>query len=79
MPASAATERKERGAAAAASSALHTITTIVQTGLFHLAYRRLTSKPLAERLKSRRESGQNMLILIFSDFGRLFQFLDTIW
>jgi hypothetical protein len=53
--------------------------TIVQTGLSRLVYWRLTSKPLAERLKSRRESGQNMLILIFSYFGRLFQFIDMIW
>jgi hypothetical protein len=41
-------------------------------------HRGLTSEPLAERPKSRRESGQNKPILQFLYFGRLFQFLDRI-
>ena len=48
-------------------------------GNFHPPHRRLTSERLAERPKSRRESGQNTPILKFWVFGRLFQFLGQFW
>ena len=57
---------------------LDDVSTTVPGGVCHPVHRRLTSEPLAERPKSRRESGQNMPILRFSCFGRLFQFLNAI-
>ena len=53
-------------------------TTTVQCMIYQHVHQRLTSEPLAERLKSRRESGVNTPILKFLFFGRLFQFLGTI-
>jgi hypothetical protein len=46
-------------------------TTTVPGGFCHPVHRRLTSEPLAERPKTRWESGQNMPTLVF---GRLFHF-----
>ena len=48
--------------------------TTVQVTNIQLVHWCLTSEPLAEWLKSKRESGPNMPILQFSCFGRLFQF-----
>src|SRR6266566_9006739 len=52
--------------------------TTVPGGVCHSVHWRLTSEPLAKWPKSRQENGQNMLILRFSCFGCLFQFLNVI-
>ena len=53
--------------------------TTVQSGYLHPVHRCLTGKPQAERPKSRRGSGQIIPYLQFLCFGRLFQFMDTIF
>ena len=53
--------------------------TTVQISFPHHVCRGLSNAFQAKPLKSKQESGVNMLILRFSDFGHLFQFLGPIF
>jgi hypothetical protein len=58
---------------------LDVIGTIVEGALFQPLCRSLNIESLAKQPKSGKESGEKTLILKFSYFGCLFQFLDWFW